>query len=483
MAPMTMMTPAGPMAGAVEVPPPSQCAGAKPDVGAGRVRFLIRVEYERTVRGLFRNPALAVPALPPDGKFHYATANVGIAITESSSDVYMRAAAELAQQAVANLKTLLPCPESAGESCAKQFIETFGTRAFRRPLAPAEVDGLLKVFRAGSAGRAFADGIRLVLQAMLGSGSFLYRVDRTEGTGDVRPLDGYALASRLSYLIWKSMPDDTLFAAAAKNELGTPAQIAAEVERMRADPRAKEGYLEFFQRWLGLDALARSEKDTQVFPPWGPALKASMTAEADALLARVLWDGDGRAQTLFTSRDAMVDGTLAPLYGLSNVKGTTRVAATLDGNRAGILTRAAFLAASSSETETNPVHLGLFVRERVLCGTVPPPNIMVEPPAPSSAKTARERFAEHSASPACAPCHALMDPLGLAFENYDAIGRYRTIDSNRPIDASGELVAAGDASGSFRNAIELVGLLARSRDVSACLVRQWFRYVMARDDR
>jgi hypothetical protein len=398
----------------------------------------------------------------------------------------MNAAEAAAKIAVAKLATLLPCDPAGGDACAQQFIASFGKRAFRRPLLPAEADGLMKVFALGAGQGGFPHGIELVVRTMLQTPSFLYRLElgqKAGSNGSVVRLTPYEVASRLSYLFWGTMPDAPLMTAADADKLSTADEIAAQARRLLGDPRARATLTDFHNQWLGIDGLDEVAKDPMRYPQFDDKLMASMRTELSLFVDDVL-RGDGRMESLFTARFTYVDAALAALYQVPPpASGFARV--DLDPTRrAGILTNVGLLSAHTFADESEPIHRGKFVRERLLCTTPPDPpaNLMVMPPVPAPGVSTRERLAQHSAVPACQGCHQLMDPIGFGFEGYDAIGRFRTTDSNgRPVDDSGVLGMTKDIDGPFKGPIELGQKLAGSAQVRDCVVATALEYAQGRD--
>jgi hypothetical protein len=464
---------------------PSACSEAP----RSPLRRLTRVEYDNTVRDLLGVDTAPVADFPPEEITGGFTNNATVqTVSPLLAEKYMQAAEALAAAAAQNLPALLPCdPVTTGETaCARQFVERFGRRAYRRPLSAAEVDRLARVYAAGREQASFEAGIELVIRAALQSPNFLYRV---EYGMPARPheklvrLTQHEIAARLSYLIWSTMPDESLGAAADSGQLETAQQIAGRAESMFDDPRARKALPEFYRQWLGLGGLTSLGKDSGVHPEFDPALREAMSAELPAFVQHVLWSADRRLGTLLTAPLGFVSGPLAGLYGVSAPAGSTPQLVKLDpAERAGVLTQAGFLAVHSLPNQSSPVRRGKFVRERVLCqeAPAPPPNLNVTPPEVDASRSTRERFAEHTESAACSTCHELMDPIGFGFESYDAIGRFRRTDGTKPIDSSGWVVRSRDLDGPFASARELAMKLAGSRQVQDCVATQSFRYAMGR---
>jgi hypothetical protein len=401
-------------------------------------------------------------------------------VAELQVEQYMAVAEDLASQA--DLQGLLPCdPAVSGEmECARAFVAAFGPRAFRRPLTDELEADLISAYEL-AAGDGFEAGVRFVIETALQSPYFLYHVELTpEDAEGLARLDGYTLASRLSYFLWQSMPDDALFEAAALGKLDSVGGLRAEAERLLEDDRAADAIADFHLQWLGLRALEQLEKDPTLFPTFDDAMRAAMRLETTRFTDHVVRRGGGTLASLFTSSESFPSGSLAALYGSSEA-GADPVA--LDpAERGGLLTQASLLATHAHPDQTSPVHRGVLVRERILCQDLPPPpeNVNNVAPEPDPNLTTRERFAVHTEDPTCAQCHKLIDGIGFAFERYDALGAYRATENGKPVDDSGMLIATDDVDGEIHGALELGELLAKSETVHRCVVRQWFRFAFGR---
>jgi hypothetical protein len=462
--------------------------------GVSPLRRLTSEQYRNTVRDLLgmKDAKDAVPttALPGDeAVLDRFLSNVVSPVQGLDVDKYADAAEVLARKAVTTLLGVVPCdPKDGDAACAGKFIESFGKRAYRRPLTPLEIDRLKKVY---DAGKEFTNGVRLVIQAILQSPKFLYLVEPVpaNGAGKLLALDGWATASRLSYFFLNTMPDDALFTAAEGNQLSTPDQVGKQATRLMADPRFRETLTTFHEQWLELGEVRSAEKDAKLFPAWTPALKAALDEQHKRFVAGVLSEGDGRLETLMTARYSYFSGPLYELYGMKAPAGAAATAWTkVDFNakeRAGLLTHAGLLAGLAHEDRTSFILRGKLIREAVLCTTVPPPPPGVdanETNIPATA-SARERSEAHRKRPDCASCHQLFDPVGFAFENYDATGRYRTGGEQRQGGGRARRCHRhGKLDGTYANAVELVDKLASADEVRQCFARQWMRFALGRED-
>jgi hypothetical protein len=457
-----------------------------PAPGPSPLRRLTHREYDNTLRDLLGDTTSPARAFPAEEELNGFTNNAATqTISPVLAEKYMLAASDVAERAAQDLGKLLPCdPAKVGEDvCARRFIQQMGTRAFRRPLTQATEDQLFAVYAAGKASTNFRTGIQMALEVMLQSPEFLYLVESgtpMAGRPTVLELDGYSLASRLSYLLWGSLPDKELFEAAAEGRLSSPDELAAQARRMLKDPRARGVVREFHVQWLGLGKIDELAKDHEHFPNFSPDIRPHLRAEADAFLDHVVFEGKGTLKELFTAPYTFVDAPLAAYYGLTAPRGEGMVKMELPDNRgAGVLSQGGLMAVLAKPTETSPILRGKFIRERVLCQMIPPPpdDAVIAPDTDPNA-TARERLAEHRKNPSCGGCHIRMDPIGFGFEKFDGIGRYRELEPRGiPVDDSGDVDGTA-----FRGVKELGALLADDPKVQSCVVKQWFRFAHGRAD-
>ncbi|HET6284179.1 MAG TPA: DUF1592 domain-containing protein [Polyangia bacterium] len=467
---------------------PLTCKADVHDPGDAPLRLLTQEQYLNTVNDLFGTVNLDAlfPRTDNASQFGFAQGDVD----QSALDTYQRAAGMIGSSVVSNKTTLdriAPCAAGGDQrACAKTFLMTFGSRTYRAPFAAEDLDRHLAMYDAGVSNGGYAHGIELMLRGMLQSPRFLYRVEL--GTADkIAPtavkLSGYELAARLSYGLWNTTPDTALVAAAAGGTLSTPAGVAAELQRMLKEPRGNLPVRHFLDAWIHLGDLNSLAKDATRFPDWNAALRASMIAQAGSFFDDVIAQQNGTLTALLTSPTVFVDKNLAPFYGMSAASATAGSFQKIQrtGIDAGMLTLPAFLATQSKAGEGSPIYRGKFVREQLLCQELPPPPPDV-PPAPdvTPGTSTRERLAQHETNPACAGCHKLMDPIGFGLENYDGIGKYRTTEAGKPIDASGLFIETRDLNGTFVGASELTAKLAKSPEVEECVATQWFRYAMGR---
>ena len=466
-------------------------------VGVSPLRRLTAEQYRNTVRDLLlmkdARDLVATTALPADGAIadRFSGNTVG-SVRGLDADKYADVAEMLAGKAAANLQALLPCPSSGGETCATQFIQGFGKRAFRRPLSAPEVARFQKVYAAGATGGSFASGIKLVIQAFLQSPKFLYLVEPipADGAGKVFQVDSWSMATRLSYFLLNSMPDNELFTAAEAGQLATAEQVGKQAGRLMNDPRFRETLGAFHNEWLELEALDSADKDAALFPTWTPALKEALAQQTAKFIEGVIKDGDGRLDTLLSANFSFFNAPLYELYGLTkpgNATATTWAKVeNLDGKqRAGLLTHAGILAGLAHENRTSFILRGKLVREAILCTPVPPPPAGVDTSEMnvSPTATAKERSEQHRRDPNCATCHAMFDQIGFAFEGYDAVGRYRPTDAmGKPIDTVGKITDTAKLDGDVKNAIELAQRLSGADEVRDCVAKMWMRFGLGREE-
>lgn len=445
------------------------------------LRRLNRREYNNTVRDLLGLDLQPANEFPVDRDSTFGFPRSGIVAT-LDAELLQTAAEDLA--AAANISALVSCDVATGdEACARAFIESFGLKAYRRPLVTDEVDRLVVLFNSvrTDVGLSFEDSIRAVLEGILQSPAFLYRWELGNAAptmeGAVAKLNGYDMASRLSYFLWRTMPDQVLLDAAAAGTLGTEDEVRAQAERLIGDPKGRTAIASFFNHWLATTAeeISFRDKSTELYPEFDATLQTAMATETEEFAANVVFDGDGTFTSLLTSTASSAAGSLATLYGAT--------AGILDpAQRAGILTRAGFLTVTGASDGSHPVKRGIKIYRDLMCKQlIPPPGVEIPPPEPASAGgTTRERFAQHAEN-ACATCHLVIDPLGFAFEHYDGIGRYRDTDNGGAVDSSSSTTLDGVAV-SFNDAVGLSQVLAASNEVQSCFARQWARYALDRVD-
>ncbi|MGH9845392.1 MAG: DUF1592 domain-containing protein, partial [Blastocatellia bacterium] len=470
-----------------------EVADAAPPATA--LRRLTHSQYNHTVRDLLGDETAPANQFPPEDfvngfKNQYQSQNLSPLLVEA----YSAAAERLARNAFqgGDRRGLIPCKPSA--ACRARFVREFGLKAFRRLLEPDEQRRYESLFRRET---DFFRGAQLVVEAMLQSPHFLFRLDATANL-KWKP---YATASRLSYALWDGMPDAPLFESASRGELATPQGVEAAARRMLADPRARQSLDEFVSQWLRFDRLLTAGKDRRRHPNFNRETAVAMTEETRAFVSDLVWN-DRNFLDLFTADYTFANADLAQIYDLpAPAREFDRVRFAPESERAGLLGQTLFLALTAKPDDTSPTARGLFIREQFLCQHVaePPPGVNTNLPEVTEAKpqTNRERMREHVANPSCATCHNLIDPIGFGFEKFDAVGARRDKfklqffgadrDDDRPaqrravelaLDTTGYV--AGIPNSTFSSPRELGAVLARSQHCQECLVKQYFRYTAGR---
>lgn len=409
----------------------------------------------------------------PEGYPYDTAADTGL-VTSVHVNEYLRAAQQVTDALGDQLPRALGCTDAS--RCAETLVGDFGTRVFRRPLTSAE--------RARySALAGTPQGLRTALRAMLVSPMFLYRSEMgaPQGDGSYR-LTSWEVASALSYTFWSTSPDATLLAAAARDELTRPEAIEREARRLLADPRAREQVADFAAQWFGVDEVLSMPRNPAVYPGFDDGVRSALLQETRRFVTAVFFDGDRRVDALFRADWSFANGTLARWYGIDGVTGDAWQRVTLPAHRrAGVLGHGSVMARTSHSDQSSPILRGVFVRRALLCQEFPPPpaNAGGVPDVDPRATT-RERFRQHTSNPACATCHQHIDGVGFGFEQFDGVGRHRTMENGMPIDHAGLLDAPeGWGRGmdiSFASLPELGAALARSSTARACVARQWFRF-------
>jgi hypothetical protein len=466
-------------------------------VGRG-LRRLSRREYNNVVHDLLGDTT------QPANQFAAEVYTNGYdngpdSLVVQTTDDFATAAQALATTATnaSNLSVLIgTCnPQGNEQACVSAFMSTFVLKAYRRPPSAGEQQRLQTVYAAGAAGGGgFKGGLELMLEAVLQSPSFLYREEL--GAPDpalpatVVRLTDYEVASELSFLLTGSIPDATLFTAVQNGTLKTSDDFRRETTRLLGSPAPRPAFRAFFNQWMDTTTVAGLTKDPMIYPTLTatPALAISMAGELNQFFDQVLWSGTGSLREFFTSTQGFVDSNLATLvYKINAPAGTGLQSVQLDGQiRKGILTRAGFLAANSDEDSSGPVPRGVFVMQNLLCAppSPPPPNVPLPPPVAVAAQqhlTTRQRFDNHLTAPFCASCHSIIDGIGYGFEEFDALGVYRTTENGTMVDPGGNL-KIGDIQGTFVGTSQLEDKLLQSKDVLSCVMKQVYRYSMGQEE-
>jgi len=457
-------------------------------------RRLTTLEYQNAVSDVFGGrlaPSSKYPGSVGKSITGFSTEPVFNDIGAGGAEQLMFAAEDVALQVPAVLAQLTPCAASTpNEACVNTFLDTYGTRAYRRPLSTAERTELLDEYRAGVAsGASFSQSVAMLVDHMLQMPQFLYLAEGAAGTG--RALNGYELASRLSFMLTDSIPDDALLAAAPG--LTDPATLSAQATRILASSKANTTIARFFREWTGTTRLSPADKDQTAFPFFNAAYAQSMNDSFDRFVVDQLRN-QGTLHTLLRSTDAFVDPNMASFFGVSAPPAGQWAKIALDPARySGVVTQPAMLASLAHSRETSFVFRGRFIRKHLLCDNLGAPPADAQaifgslpmPPDP----TGKDISAAVVARPECSGCHSLMNPAGLAFEQFDALGRYRTnYSGGKPIDPSGVLPNVGFKPGvaghslTFTDQTSMMEQLTKEPQVTTCLATQVFRFTVSRMD-
>ncbi len=396
---------------------------------------------------------------------------------------YQKAARVLAQEALdGDFESLPPCVASADDEarCALDRLLGFARQAFRRPLKSDEQDTFAQLFGQVRSGLGEAEAMAAVVEGILMSPQFLYRIEAPPASdpGDSVPLGPYALASRLSYFLTGTMPDEELLESAESEALLDEVVVEAQARRLLEEPRAKEQVSEFHDQWLGLPrikAIARNGVDV--------GYQEAQLESIRRFLDATFWSESSSLRELYTSDQVFLNQQLGALYG-ANTSSEDWELVSQPGERFGLITQPALLSLLAHADQSAPVKRGVFVRETLLCQEVPapPPNVNNNPPDPDPNLTTRERFAVHTADGVCAQCHSVIDPIGFGFEAYDHLGRLRSEENGIPVDTSGELsrFAEEQLNGPISGAEDLSNQIAASTTALSCLAENWLTFALGR---
>jgi len=455
--------------------------------GRTPLRRLTAAEYNNTVRDILGDTSSPGNDFPPPAEGS-GFSNDADAYQTQVVDVqaWLTAAEALAAKYRSAGKLTLPCAADA-QACATTFINDTGKKLFRRPLTDAEVTSYLARFTAGSTGGTFEEGLEWVLERMLQSPHFLYRVELEsvgKPAGTAVALDDYSIATRLSYFLLASTPDAELLAAADARQLSTAEGVAAQVTRLMKTDAFRSTLNFFHQQWAGWNEVTGASKAATITPEWNAALQDNLIHESELFVQSVFASG-GTYQDLLTATHTFVNPTLAQFYGITYPdSGADFVRVDAVPHRAGLLTQASVLAGHARPDLSSAVKRGYMIRKSLLCTVPPPPNgITIPPVVKKEGVTARAVFEQHRANEPCKSCHVLMDPLGLPLENFDEFGRYREMDQGQPVDATGGLTLVASKGGvvdpaeaPVDGAADLGTQLASLPEAQKCLVQTWFRY-------
>ncbi|MEY4545064.1 MAG: hypothetical protein RL685_1259 [Pseudomonadota bacterium] len=467
-----------------------------------RLVRLSQAQYDNTVQDLLGDPDAAQRSFAPDALngFKFDTSN-DLRVDARLGPEYRFSAEAVAERAVtesAIYGRLVSC-NSADSDCKSQFISSFGERAFRRPLSDAEVTRFRTLFdlgaEMGEGNDSFREGVQLVVEAILQSPQFLYRAAVSQGQvqGGRMVLDDWEMASRLSYFLYDSMPDATLFERARAGQLHTEEQIESQVARLLGNARVTDKFVSFHEQLWQFGRYSKIAPDATAFRNLPANFIDRLLTASDSFVSDVIEEGGG-LEELLTAPYAYADGPLAAIYGQSGSGesgsgqssggDTPRRIEFGAGERKGLLMQLGFLASNSYAKKTDPIHRGLFVLRDVLCRAIPdpPPGAATTPPPPATKPilTTRDEVTLLTGQQYCPTCHGQINEPGFSFEGFDAIGAARETENGAAVDTTGSIGLDGDRV-SFEDAGELVEALAVSDEARSCYVARWLEFANGRD--
>lgn len=468
---------------------PSSGTPVKDDPGVATLRRLNRTEYNNTVRDLLGDDTHPADDFPVDSAGVVFDNEVDVqSIPPVLVEDYARAAEALASAALAEgnpeRDRILTCDPAVDghDPCAREILGAFARRAFRRPVEASEVDRLLEfVTMVESDGGTFEDGIGLAIQAVLVDPNFLFMVEADPDPSSTAPhrLNAYELATRLSYFVYRSMPDDELSAAADSGALLDRAELERQVDRMLADPKSAAFAADFSDQWLYTRTLMVAAPSPDIYPSFDDDLRAAMAEETRRLFAEFLY-GDHAFADILDADFTFVNERLAAHYGIPGITGEEFQRVDLDpaAGRGGLLSQASILTATSIPTRGSIAKRGKFIMSELLCQPPadPPPGTPAIPDQLPPDSTEREILEAMTAGPECAGCHSIINPLGGGLEHFDGIGRFRDEDNGQPIDATGGL-PDGTA---FDGAVEEAQALKTDPAFARCVNKQMLSFALGR---
>jgi len=456
------------------------------EVSSAPLRRLTRVEYQNVVREVLGVEPPDAHALPEDSLASGFRSTANQLTTIAAANRYLDAAVETGQKLEPTIRDLVPCSASdlAGErSCIDGWLTSFGPRLFRRPMTDEERSRYVGAFERARSTEAYEQSASLMIEALLVAPELLF-VELPSGgdAGTVHPLDSWQVASRLSLLLWDSVPDQPLLEAAARGELTSRAALTEHVERLLGDPRARASVRTFFDDWLGFGKIESAGNDKDAYPFIPRDLAAAFAEETRRYAEEAFWQ-DRDFRRLFVSSARIRNARLSIFYqdGLGTSDDMARYEADVSEHSFGLLSQAGFLMTLARSPASAPIHRGAFVRRKLLCGRLspPPPGVATPLPEQMPGMTTREGITLHTAGAACAPCHDTFNPLGFALEHFDVAGAWRDVDRKLPIDAHATFDEPGFQA-EVSGARELSEALAQSPRARACALQQLFSFALER---
>jgi hypothetical protein len=467
-------------------PPPPEPTCTNVDPGPTYLRRLSITEYANSVQALVGTIPNLTRDFPLDSsKNGFDNNSELISMSTPVADAFRNAANLIASTVVGNTtlrQSLVTCDPTVA-TCLRSFIQRFGRLTYRRTLTTAEVDALVTLAGIANADANSYARVGLVLRALFQAPDFLFRVENSAPTTVPRALTGYELATRLSYDLWQSTPDEALLQAAEAGSLATVDGLRAAATRMLADPKAKTAFRKFHEGWLRLGLIDTARVDTTAFPLWTAGMRTSMREEVGRFTDDFAWRSGANYLDMLTASYSFLDANLAKLYGVAApTTAWTKTTLPTAQRRSGLLTLGATLALTGRPEGTTPIIRGRFVRDVLLCEQLPspPPNIpAISEPVPG--ETERQRLARHVSDPFCSSCHQLLEPVGFGMSQFDQIGQFRTADAfGNAIDTHGNLVNYTPSA--FDGPSELGQILRQSARVPTCMSLELFRYLFGRTE-
>ncbi len=448
------------------------------------LRRLSKFEYENTIRDLLGVEGAGADLIPAP-QVGFFTNNVHTQkIGQADLETYVRIAEEVSVAALPQLTLPNGCTlDTFDANCMATFLPEFLLHAFRRPATDVELQRYRTLYDSLVTTQQPEQALAGVLQAIVIAPSFLYRVELGDEAGQLEPFE---LASRMSYFVWGSKPDASLLQAASNGVLAHVNGITTQLDRMLVEERAHAGLLHVVQEWFALDQVELARKGADVMEGLPEGIQTDLEQETWQFLVAVLFAPGASFFSLYDADFTFMNDGVAKLYGVPEAYGPNFQRVELDpSKRRGLFTQPLLIAAHSKESGYSVVQMGKFIRERVLCQPIPPPPPGVNTTIPEGPSTVgltyREKLDLHVTDPACAACHALMDPPGYAYLTYDAVGRYRAKDPDgRAFDTTGTLTSIDDQNVSFSDATSMLDIIANSRMAKACFVRKYMEYAHGR---
>ena len=459
------------------------------DTPPSQIRRLTESQYRSVIADVFGPDIKIVGRFEPDLRIDglQAVGTSAVSVTAAGLEQYENLARNISVQVTdeQHRAKLVGCAPSStdhnGAACARQFFQRIGLQLYRRPLAEAEVTALAKATTDSTAKLGnFHGGLAATLSGMLTSPEFLFRIDRPASSR--RSIDAWSKASRLSFLLWNSMPDQTLLDEARSGALDTQAGLTKAVDRLIASPRFEQGVRAFFTDYLRLDGMDDLAKDSLIYPAFSQAISTSLGEQTLRTISWFLVEQKGDYRDLFTTRSIAMNRSLGPIYDIPVSKSGWFMYEFPQGDpRTGLLTHASLLAQHSHPGRTSPTLRGVALREIFLCEKIPAPpanvNFAVEQNVDNpTLKTTRARLQAHLDDEECASCHRRTDPMGLGLEQFDGAGQFRKVEHDEIIDVSGDFEKQA-----FNGAAALGKLFGNSPRVSSCLVQSAWRYANGRN--